>query len=190
MYIKEHYSELAKARGMSKAINGKVVSNHGISKYAEALNIYETTSESLKSISQRLGLIYNSLWGFIRRNYPEAIEKHKSLLTSSDDRFKEGIRRLQESDVTINTVIKEFGYNEYFRMYVKANHPELLERKTQRRKIVATRVAAEKYAAAIKGMQTETLSLAEAAEKFGVNIHSFRKYIYKHRPELMGRRIN
>ena len=32
--------------------------------------------------------------------------------------------------------------------------------------------------------------IAEIAEQFGVNIRSFLKYIYKHRSEHMGRRIN
>lgn len=41
------------------------------------------TPEPLKSIAQRLGLTYNSLGGFIRRNYPEAIEKHKLLQVAS-----------------------------------------------------------------------------------------------------------
>lgn len=82
MYIKEHYPELTAVRGMTKADNGKTVSNRSAEKYAEALNIYQTTSESLKSIARRLGLTYNSLGGFIRRNYPEAIERHKSLLAS------------------------------------------------------------------------------------------------------------
>lgn len=82
MYVKEHYPELTAVRGMMKADNGKTVSNRSAEKYAEALNIYQTTSEPLKSIAQRLGLTYNSLGGFIRRNYPEAIERHKSLLAS------------------------------------------------------------------------------------------------------------
>ena len=46
-------------------------------KYAEALRLYETTDEELKSIARRLGLNYNSLSGFIRRNFPELIERHK-----------------------------------------------------------------------------------------------------------------
>ena len=83
MYVKEHYPELTAVRGMIKTSNGKNVSNRSAKKYAEALTIYETTSEPLKSIARRLGLTYNSLGGFIRRNYPEAIKKHNSLLALS-----------------------------------------------------------------------------------------------------------
>ena len=81
MYVKEHYPELTAARGMIKTSDGKTVSSRSAEKYAEALHLYETTSESLKSIAKRLGLTYNSLGGFIRRNYPEAIKKHNSLLS-------------------------------------------------------------------------------------------------------------
>ena len=189
MYVKEHYPELTAVRGMTKAENGRTVSNRSAEKYAEALRLYESTSESLKSIASRLGLIYNSLGGFIRRNYPEAIEKHNSLLITARERFQDGIKKLQESDATINTVMSEMGYNEYFREYVRSNYPELLEIKRQRKKITKTRVALDKYASAIDLMQSTSVPMKEIAEKFDLNIHSFRKYICKHRPDLMGRKI-
>ena len=188
MYVKEHYPELTEVRGRIKIDNGKTVSNHSAEKYAEALRLYESTSESLKSIASRLGLVYNSLGGFIRRNYPEAIEKHNSLLITAKERFQDGIKMLRESDATINTVMSAMGYNEYFREYIKANHPELLEGKRQRKKITQTKVAANKYAAAIDLMQSTSLSMKEIAEKFDLNIHSFRKYICKHRPDLVSRK--
>lgn len=189
MYVKEHYPELTAVRGMIKAENGRTVSNRSVKKYAEALRLYESTSESLKSIASRLGLIYNSLGGYIRRNHPEAIEKHNSLIITAKERFQDGIKKLQESDATINTVMSEMGYNEYFREYVKVNHPELLEGKRQRKKITKNKVAADKYALAIDLMQTTSVPMKEVAEKYDLNIHSFRKYIRKHRPELVGRKI-
>lgn len=78
MYLKEHYPHLVAARGMVKASNGRIVSGRSAEKYAKALHLYETTPESLKSIAKRLGLTYNSLGGFVRRNYPDSIEKHNS----------------------------------------------------------------------------------------------------------------
>ena len=42
----------------------------------QAVGLYETTAEPLKSIARRLGLNYNSLGGFVRRNFPELIEKN------------------------------------------------------------------------------------------------------------------
>ena len=85
------------ARGMIKADNGKTVSNRSAEKYAEALNIYQTTSEPLKSIAHT----YNILGGFIRRNYPEAIEKHKSLLASAKVRNKRNNEQEYKSDDSV-----------------------------------------------------------------------------------------
>ena len=47
-------------------------------KYAEAVRLYATTPDTLKSIARQLGLVYNSLSGYIRRNYPELAERHRN----------------------------------------------------------------------------------------------------------------
>ena len=146
MYLKEHHPELVKVRGMVKAENGRTVAHRSEEKYKEAIRLYETTEESLKSIAKRLGIQYNSIGGYIRRNNPEAIEKHNSLLENMGVRFAEGIARLQNSNATINAVMQELGYNEYFRQYIKTKYPELLNRETTRQKITGTKVAARKYA--------------------------------------------
>jgi len=77
MYLHEHEPELAARLGMSRLPNGKRVSAQCKEKYTEAVRLYETTSESLRSIAHRLSLVYNSVSGFIHRNCPEAIERHK-----------------------------------------------------------------------------------------------------------------
>ena len=76
-YLKEHEPELYARQGMMRAPNGRSVSRRGMEKYAEALRLYETSGEELKSIARRLGLNYSSLGGFIRRNYPETIRRRK-----------------------------------------------------------------------------------------------------------------
>lgn len=184
-YVKEHYPELTATRGMTKIDNGKNVSKRSSEKYTEALHLYETTSESLKSIAARLGLTYSSVGGFIRRNHPEAIAKHDALLSSTADRFKDGISRLKNSDATINSVMVEFGYNEYFRIYIKANYPELLTRKTARKRYTGAQAAADKYAAAIECLRTTSETVKSVTAKFGLNESSFRKYLYKHAPDLL-----
>lgn len=189
MYLKEHYPELAAAHGMIKTSTGRTVSNRSAEKYAEALHLYQTTSESLKSISKRLGLTYNSIGGFIRRNHPEAIEKHNALLVSSEQQFSAGIDMLRDSNATINAVMEQCGYNEYFRVFVKANYPELLNRKVERKKIIGTKVAADKYAVAIEQMKTTSDTMTDIARQCGVNVHSFREYLYKHAPDILHNRL-
>lgn len=79
-YLHKHEPELARQQGMMKTVNGKIVSRRSEEKYAEAIHLYETTTEALKSIAARLGLTYNSVSGYIRRNYPEVIARHQNLL--------------------------------------------------------------------------------------------------------------
>lgn len=76
-YLKEHEPELYARQGMMRAPNGRSVSRRSMEKYAEAVGLYETTAEPLKTIARRLGLNYNSLGGFVRRNFPELIAKNK-----------------------------------------------------------------------------------------------------------------
>ena len=83
-YLKEHEPELYARQGMMRASNGRSVSRRSMEKYAEAVGLYETTAEPLKSIARRLGLNYNSLGGFVRRNFPELIEKNKECSVPCD----------------------------------------------------------------------------------------------------------
>lgn len=75
-YLKEHEPDLYARQGMMRAPNGRLVSRRSMERYGEAIRLYETTAESLKSIAGRLGLNYVSLGGFVRRNFPELIERH------------------------------------------------------------------------------------------------------------------
>lgn len=79
-YLHKHEPELARQQGMMKTANGKTVSRRSEEKYGEAVRLYGTTTEPLKSIAARLGLTYNSVGGYIRRNYPEVMALHQNLL--------------------------------------------------------------------------------------------------------------
>ena len=76
-YLKEHEPELHARLGMKTTENGKMVSPKSMEKYKEAIHLYETTSESLKSIARRFGLNDCSLGQFIKRHLPELIERRK-----------------------------------------------------------------------------------------------------------------
>ena len=60
---------------MKRTDNGKKVLQRSEEKYAEAIRLYTTSTETLKSIAQRLGLNEKSVGGYLRRNYPELIRK-------------------------------------------------------------------------------------------------------------------
>lgn len=78
-YLREHEPELHSREGMIRTLGGKRISRRSMEKYAEAIQLYESTEEDLRSIAARLGLVYNSLGGFIRRNFPHLIKKHAGL---------------------------------------------------------------------------------------------------------------
>ena len=79
-YLHEHEPELAASLGMTRLANGRLVRARSAEKYAKAVHLYETTTEPLKSIARRLGLQYNSVGGFIRRNRPDVMNAHNILL--------------------------------------------------------------------------------------------------------------
>ena len=76
-YLKEHEPELHARLGRKKTSDGKVVLSGSMEKYNEAIHLYETTSESLRSIARRSGLNDCSLGQFIKRNFPEIAQRRK-----------------------------------------------------------------------------------------------------------------
>ena len=59
----------------------------------------ETTTEPLKCIARRLGITYNSLNGFVRRNYPDLIEIHNKLVEVEQSQKREQ----QEKEAVLHT---------------------------------------------------------------------------------------
>lgn len=79
-YLKEHEPELYADLGMARTESGRMVSRKSMEKYAEAVRLYGTTAESLKSLARRFGLNDCSLGQFIRRHFPELTEQHQKLV--------------------------------------------------------------------------------------------------------------
>ena len=79
-YLKEHEPELHARLGMVRLDNGKTVSQRSMEKYSEAIHLFGTTTESVKSLARRFGFNDCSFSQFIKRHFPEAIEKHKKLV--------------------------------------------------------------------------------------------------------------
>lgn len=76
-YLHKYEPELVRPQGMKTTDEGRKMLCRSEEKYAEAIHLYATTTESLKEIAQRLGLNEKSLGGYIRRNYPELVQKRK-----------------------------------------------------------------------------------------------------------------
>ncbi len=79
-YLKEHEPELYARQGMVKTESGRSMANHSMGKYKEALHLYATTTESVKSLARRFGFNDCSFGQFIRRHFPELHEQHQKLV--------------------------------------------------------------------------------------------------------------
>lgn len=159
--------------------------------YAEALLLYATTTEQLKSITDRLGLNYMNVGHYIRNNYPAVITQHKALLFSKDKVFyAEGVRLLRESSLSPYQVRKQLGYSEKFIKFVKEHHPELQRERVFNNSTKSRPAKVAKYAEAV-AMLTKLKSkqyniVKKAAEAAGVNYHALRLHIYTYHRELIG----
>ncbi len=78
LYLKEHEPELIARAGMTKLANGRRVGIKSSAKNAEAVRLYATTDEPLKSIAARLGLVYVSLGNYLRRNHPDLLRSSRN----------------------------------------------------------------------------------------------------------------
>lgn len=83
-YLRRHEPELVRHKGTVRMGNGKNVPPGHNEKYAEAIRLYATTGDGLRSITERLGLVYKTVDGFVRRNYPELIARHNELVKCPD----------------------------------------------------------------------------------------------------------
>lgn len=79
-YLKEHEPELYAMLGMVKTDSGKLVSRRSMERYSEAMHLYATTTEGVASLAGRFGLNACSFGQFLKRNFPELVEKHKELV--------------------------------------------------------------------------------------------------------------
>lgn len=84
-YVHKYEPELAARGGMVRNASGRLTLRNSEEKYNKAVRLYTTTADSLKSIAGRLGLVYNSLGGYIRRSVPEAILLHQEVLKKQNE---------------------------------------------------------------------------------------------------------
>lgn len=76
-YLKEHEPEFHAQLGMVKTEGGKWMAHRSMEKYKEAVHLYDTTSEPLNSIARRCGLDGCALRNFLKRHYPELLERRR-----------------------------------------------------------------------------------------------------------------
>ncbi len=178
--------------------------------YAEALLLYATTTEQLKSIADRLGLRYINLSNYMRRNCPVALEQHKALLlskgralnngaksrSSKASKYSEAVALLAEMKKkqynVIRKVAEETGVNYHsLRMHIYTYHRELIGLDPAKNRSDCSPRYVARYGKAVallasEPKQPENLIL-HVAEQLGLGYHALRSYIYIHHPELAQR---
>lgn len=75
-YLKHHEPELYALHGMTRRADGKLVKRSSAEKYCKAIQEYATTTEPLKSISRRHGIVYNSIMGYDNPQQPKGTGEH------------------------------------------------------------------------------------------------------------------
>ncbi len=158
--------------------------------YAEALLVYATTTEPLKSITDRLGLRYNTVCNYIRRNYPAVITQHKALFPKAEECFAEGIRLLQTTRLSPYQVMKQLDYGNRFLHYIRSHYPELQRQRTSNHTSGSRPKKVAKYAEAVAMLtelkQRQCNVLKYVAGKANVNYHVLRLHVYTYHRELIG----
>lgn len=84
-YLKVYEPELYARQGRTKAANGNIVLRRSMEKYEEAMRLYATTTESVKSLARRFGFNDSAFGQFIRRNFPEVDERHRELVAQKGE---------------------------------------------------------------------------------------------------------
>lgn len=79
-YLKTHEPQLAEMRGMTRKADGGIMKRASYERYEEAIREYAGSTEPLKKIAERHGLVYNSISSFVKRNCPEERESHRRMV--------------------------------------------------------------------------------------------------------------
>lgn len=77
-YLKSHHPEIFSQQGMIKTSEGKRVKRSCEEKYRRAIDEFINSTQSMKEIALRHGIVYKSLMSFMKRNCPEVMENRRN----------------------------------------------------------------------------------------------------------------
>ena len=175
-------------------------------KYAEALNLYSTTSLTLKDIASKTGVPYAGFYSYIRNWHRDLIVKrrgitckedvevanlntYKHYLASTFSKYADAIVYLKKSDESTAAVAKRFHLHpETFRTYLKEHEPQLALARGMVKDSNGkyhSRKSYEKYKVALEMYRTTPESLNKIARKTGNNPYSLGGFIKRNFPEYI-----
>ncbi len=116
-------------------------SAESVEKYAEAVELYRSSSLGYDKIAQRFGLNKNSLRFHIKTWHKDLIVERRGFAKNTDyantkrykkstyEKYAAAIAALRETGKSVCAIAREFGLNsEVFRSYLKEHEPELVKR--------------------------------------------------------------
>lgn len=156
--------------------------------YAEALEMYRTTSKTVKEIAAETGVPFEGFKWYLRQW--RTIEKEcraPRFLKSTSAKYGEAIESLRSNPRPVTEVAAEFGLNaDVFREYLKNHEPALASQQGMTRlpngRLVKTS-SFEKYRDAVLDYATSAESLKSIAERRGLVYISLMGYINRNCPE-------
>ena len=167
--------------------NGRkhVPTAESVERYAEALELYRTTSIPLREIAETSGVPYEGLRSYLRLWHSEERRPHTSE-TAAATKYAPAITSLEDHPRHISTVASEFGLNaEVFREYLRRHRPDLADAQGMSRGAggrLTKRVSAEKYAKAIEEYSSSGETLKSIASRHGLAYSSLSAYVRRNCP--------
>lgn len=180
--------------GMEKPVIGRIGGNGVVrrpdealsARFAEAVELYRTTSLTVKEIAKRTGVAASALGNHLRMWHPELIAEHRD---ATAEKYAPAIERLKSTGESVEDVARRFGLvPEVFRHYLRDHEPELWKKRgmmtlADGRKVL--RRSSERYARAIELFATTTEPLKSICERLGLTYNSCGGFIRRNRPDAI-----
>lgn len=181
-------------------------------KYREAIILYSDSNLSIKDICERTGVGFCAFSSYLSKHHRDLIIKRhhlteytnvklrgsKGQTTSAHYKYKDAIAAcdsVEYIEYNISQIARIFDVNcSSLASHLRRHYPEIVPRRELERKRIgivinlqygARKWSKEGYAAAIEHLRTSSDTMKDVAAKFGLNLCSFRKYLYKHATDVL-----
>ncbi len=196
-YHKDVISDKAQRRASacgSASIVGQLAGNGSlygpqpqtVSTYAEALDLYRTTTMTLADITDLTGVPAEGFRFYVNRWHKDDALRRRSK-TPASGKYSRAIASLKADPRLVAKVADEFGLNaDVFREYLKAHEPELAARQGMKRLDDGRKVkqtSYDKYLPAVREYAESAIPLKDIAARYGLVYKSLNSFINRNCPE-------
>lgn len=206
----------ARRAGMEVPVMGRVGGNGVVRRpdeaqalrFAEGVNLFRTTSLTVKEIAERTGVTPQALGNHLRMWHRQLIFERRgaggdaALLSdrapisvtkryskAAAEKYAPAIERLRATGESVEETARRFGFRpDVFRHYLREHEPEIwknmgMTKLADGRKVL--RRSSERYARAIEIFATTTEPLKSICQRLGLTYNSCGGYIRRNRPDAI-----